>query len=42
MLRRLIDSLRRALAGRQLNRAVTRNAQAADDLDSLLREVLRR
>ena len=42
MLKRILQALRRALTGQRLNRAVERNARAADELDSPLREVLRR
>lgn len=42
MVQWLWDSLRDALAGRRLRRAMQRNAQAADELDALLREVMRR
>ena len=42
MLRWLWDSLKDALAGPRLSRAVKRNEKAADDLDAVLREVLKR
>lgn len=42
MLKRIWNGVRQRLAGLPLNRAIERNQRAADDLDSLLREVLRR
>ena len=42
MMKWLRSSLRRLLAGRRLVRAIERNEEAADQLDTLLREVLKR
>ncbi len=42
MLRNIWAVVRRLLAGRGLGHAIDRNRKAADDLDSLLREVLKR
>lgn len=42
MLKRLWRDLRRALAGRRLIAARRRNEAAAEALDALLREVLKR
>lgn len=42
MLKRLRESLRRAFSGARLNTAIERNKRAADDLDALLQEVLKR
>ena len=42
MIAKLIRALRKLAAGNRLSRAIERNDQAADDLDALLREVLKR
>jgi len=42
ILQRLRNALREILAGRRLAQAVRQNDRAADDLDAVLREVLRR
>lgn len=42
MLKRFWDGVRHMLAGVRLTRAIERNRKAADELDNLLREVLRR
>lgn len=42
MLKRFRAFVRKMLTGRRLIRSIDRNTQAADDLDSLLREVMRR
>lgn len=41
MLGRLWRGIRRALTGRRLTGAIDRNERAADELDALLRKVLR-
>lgn len=42
MLRLVWDWLRRVLSGHRLTQAIKRNERAADDLDDVLRKVLRR
>lgn len=42
MVKRILAYLRRVLAGRAISRSIDRNTEAADELDALLREVLRR
>lgn len=42
MLKRCLAWARRMLAGPRLARSIARNARAADDLDGVLREVLKR
>ena len=42
MLKRVWDGARQMLAGIRLTRAIEKNQKAADELDNLLREVLRR
>lgn len=42
MLKRSWEWARRLLAGRRLALSIARNARAADDLDGVLREVLKR
>ncbi|MEM7753412.1 MAG: hypothetical protein AAF230_08365 [Pseudomonadota bacterium] len=42
MLKQIWSSVRTRLVGMRLKRAVERNQKAADDLDTVLREVLRR
>lgn len=42
MLKTIWAEVRRLLTGRGLGHAIDRNKKAADDLDSLLREVLKR
>ncbi len=41
MIARLIRALRQMAAGRRLTQAIERNEQAAKELDTILREVLK-
>ena len=42
MQKRVLAWLRQVLSGHRLSRAIQRNERAADELDSVLRKVLRR
>jgi hypothetical protein len=42
MLKRLLVKLRSVLSGRQLARSIRKNTEAVDQLDAVLREVLKR